>query len=143
MIRHVLAYGLALGGLVSLMVWSEYRLLVVGHVVELYLLLIAVVFALLGIWIGRRWSSPTYPAASSLTPLSQPAPEVVRQLGISSRELDVLVQLAQGLSNEEIADRLFVSPNTVKTHLANLYGKLDVKRRTQAVGKARQLGLLD
>ncbi|CCH00446.1 transcriptional regulator, LuxR family protein [Fibrella aestuarina BUZ 2] len=130
MIRHVLVYGLALGSLVSLMVWSEYRLLVIGHVVELYLLLVAVVFALVGIWLGLRWSSPTYPAPPSYHPAPQPDPQVISQLGISSRELDVLVQLAQGLSNDEIADRLFVSPNTVKTHLANLYVKLDVKRRT-------------
>jgi len=71
-----------------------------------------------------------------------PPAERLAQLGISTREGEVLACLAQGLTNEEIAERLFISTNTVKTHLANLYAKLDVSRRTQALEKARRLGLL-
>lgn len=147
-IRHLLLYGLILGTLLSLMTWSQYRFMVIDHAVELYILMIALVFVGVGIWAGLRWSAPRVVERTILVPLSpsadSPGPnqQVIDQLGISPRELDVLVHLARGLSNEEIAERLFVSTNTVKTHLGNLYAKLDVKRRTQAVEKARALGLL-
>ncbi|RIV18506.1 DNA-binding response regulator [Fibrisoma montanum] len=144
--RMVLLYGLALGCLLSVMAWSRYRFMVIDHALEAYVLLVAVLFVGVGIWVGLRWSAPvvvekTVVRPAPVVPL-QPAPEALEQLGISSRELEVLIQLAQGYSNEEIASHLFVSTNTVKTHLSNLYAKLDVKRRTQAVDKARSLGLI-
>lgn len=147
-IRFLLLYGLTLGSLSSLMMWSKYYFLVIDHAIELYILLIAVVFVLVGVWIGLRWSAPLVIEKTTLVPVHDPSlmhpsvQEELDRLGISSRELEVLTQLSRGLSNEEIADRLFVSTNTVKTHLANLYAKLDVKRRTQAVEKARTLGLI-
>ncbi|TAE28889.1 MAG: DNA-binding response regulator [Cytophagales bacterium] len=147
-VRYLLLYGLALGALLTLMTWSQYRLMVIDHATELYVLLIAVMFAGVGIWVGLRWSAPRVLERTVLVPLApstdalSPNEQVLDQLSISPRELDVLVQLARGLSNEEIAERLFVSTNTVKTHLANIYSKLDVKRRTQAVEKARALGLI-
>jgi DNA-binding CsgD family transcriptional regulator len=147
-IRHLLLYGLILGALLSLMTWSQYRFMVIDHAVELYILLIALLFVAVGIWVGLRWSIPRMIERTVLVPINpstdapKPNEQVLEQIGISPRELDVLVHLARGLSNEEIAERLFVSTNTVKTHLGNLYAKLDVKRRTQAVEKARSLGLL-
>ncbi|CCH55337.1 LuxR family transcriptional regulator, maltose regulon positive regulatory protein [Fibrisoma limi BUZ 3] len=145
-VRMVLLYGLALGVLLSVMAWSRYRFMVIDHALEAYVLLVAILFVGVGIWVGLRWSAPvivekTVVVSVPVVPL-QPAPQVLAQLGISSRELEVLDQLAQGCSNEEIASHLFVSTNTVKTHLSNLYAKLDVKRRTQAVDKARSLGLI-
>lgn len=147
-IRFLLLYGTLLGSLVSLMTWARYRFLVIDHALELYVLLIAVIFVIVGVWIGLRWSAPLVIEKTTLVPVHGPSlmhpsvQEELDRLRISSRELEVLTQLSRGLSNEEIADRLFVSTNTVKTHLANLYVKLDVKRRTQAVEKARTLGLI-
>jgi ATP/maltotriose-dependent transcriptional regulator MalT len=67
---------------------------------------------------------------------------LLAQTGISKREYEVLELMAQGLSNQEIAEKLFVSLNTVKTHTSNLFVKLDAKRRTQAIQKAKELGLI-
>ena len=146
---QILLYGLVLGGLLAAMSWAKYRLLVADHATELYVLLVAGLFTGLGIWAGLRWTGPKkaepLPALATPDPLfspQQPVADRLAQLGISAREGEVLTCLAQGLTNEQIADRLCVSTNTVKTHLANLYAKLDVSRRTQALEKARRLGLL-
>ncbi len=147
-IQFLFLYGLALGSLLSLMAWSNYRFMVVDHATELYLLLIAGVFVSVGIWVGLRWSAPTIIEKTVHVPVPmsaispEPNEQVMARLGISPRELAVLVELSKGQSNDEIAGQLFVSTNTVKTHLANLYAKLDVKRRTQAIEKARALGLV-
>lgn len=146
--RTFLTYGLALGGLLALMTWANYRFLIADHATELYVLLIAGLFTAVGIWAGLRWSGPRtvvippLAAVPAEPALSRPRQEVLDRYGISPREWEVLVCLAQGLSNEEIAQKLFVSANTVKTHLGNVYGKLAVNRRTQAIDKARSLGLL-
>lgn len=148
---RILLYGLVLGGLLTLMNWAKYRLLIADHATELYVLLVAGLFTGLGIWAGLRWAVPRPPEPQPTAAFSEPQPlfspqqpgaERLAHLGISAREGEVLACLAQGLTNEQIADRLFVSTNTVKTHLANLYAKLDVSRRTQAIEKARRLGLL-
>ncbi len=147
---RILLYGLVLGGFLLLMTWAKYRLLVIDHATELYVLLVAGLFTGIGIWAGLHWTAPRRPDSPPvadapeppLFPPQQPASGRLAQLGISPREGEVLSCLAQGLTNEQIAETLFVSTNTVKTHLANLYGKLDVSRRTQAIEKARTLGLL-
>lgn len=144
-------YGLALALLAGLMTWAKYRFLLVDHVFEIYGLIIAVVFVGLGIWMGLRLSAPKtivkqeivikevhVPAAVS----AKVNPKVLQEFNVSERELEVLQCLAEGLSNDEIAGELFISLNTVKTHLSNLYFKLEVKRRTQAVEKARSLGMI-
>lgn len=147
--RTFFAYGLALGGLLALMTWAKYRFLVADHATELYVLLIAGLFTAVGIWAGLRWSAPrmaaTLPNKEIFVRQDQPIPtrqELLERYGISPREGEVLVYLAQGLSTEEIAQKLFVSVNTVKTHLGNVYSKLAVSRRTQAIDKARTLGIL-
>lgn len=144
-VRTLLTYGLGLGGGLALMTWADYRFLVVDHATELYVLLIAGLFTAVGIWVGLRWAAPqTSPAVP--VPDAPPPPALPRQVlerhGISPREWEVLACLAQGLTNEEIAQTLFVSTNTVKTHLGSVYAKLAVSRRTQAIEKARTLGLL-
>lgn len=158
-ILYGLLYGMVLGLLSVLMVWGRYRLLVLDHALELYLLLTGVVFVVVGAWVGRKLTKPRTIIRQEVVirevPVTAPPPPVpapkappsypgqaLAETGISQRELDVLQLLSRGLSNEEIAGQLFVSQNTVKTHLSNLYAKLDVKRRTQAVDKARTLGLI-
>ncbi|MHA4844104.1 helix-turn-helix transcriptional regulator [Flavitalea antarctica] len=137
--------------LAGLMTWAKYRFLLVDHVYEIYGLIIAMVFVGLGIWMGLRLSRPKTIVKQEivvkevLVPTqvtSPPDPGMLQELNVSERELEVLQCLARGLSNEEIAGQLFISLNTVKTHLSNLYFKLDVKRRTQAVQKARSLGII-
>jgi DNA-binding CsgD family transcriptional regulator len=144
-------YGLVLALLAGLMTWAKYRFLLVDHVFEIYGLIIAVVFVGLGIWMGLRLSRPKTIVTHEIvikevqipSALTSPVdPKVLRDLNVSERELEVLQCLARGLSNEEIGGQLFISLNTVKTHLSNLYFKLDVKRRTQAVEKARSLGVI-
>lgn len=101
-----------------------------------YVAVVALVFITLGIWIGTRLARPEAPEEFERNE------EAMEYLGISPREHEVLELLARGHSNREIAKALFVSSNTVKTHLSRLYGKLDVSRRTQAVRKARSLRLI-
>lgn len=136
----LLAYGLGLGVLLAALQAVQYRLLVLDHSLEIYIGLVAVLFTVLGIWAGRRWSKKT-PGAPEMTTEAN-LEQVLEKLHITPREFEVLQWIAQGLSNQEIAAQMFVSLNTVKTHTANLFSKLEVQRRTQAVQKAQELGLL-
>ena len=136
MIRSIVIYGIALAAAAFLLQWIEYQTVVRLYATELYVVLVAILFTGLGIWVGYRLTGR---GSSGEFEKNTRALEV---LGISDREYEVLVLLAGGHTNKEIADRLFVSPNTVKTHLANLYGKLQVSRRTQAIHKAKALRLI-
>jgi NarL family two-component system response regulator LiaR len=146
--RHVLIYGLVGGVLITLLQWTQYRFLVIEHSVEIYSALIAATFAVLGIWLGLRLTGPRRTAAAN----EESAPTTVEpflpdekkreNLGITPRELEVLVLIAEGMSNREIAEKLFVSENTVKTHSSRVFDKLGAKRRTQAVQLGKELGLL-
>jgi DNA-binding CsgD family transcriptional regulator len=139
---NTLLYGLSLGLLLAALQFSEYRLLILNDAVNWYMGLIATVFASLGIWAGLKLNrSPKKPLVIP-EPAFQPKDEVLERLGITPRELEVLEQMALGLSNQEIADKLFVSLNTIKTHSSNLFSKLGVQRRTQAIQKATALGLI-
>jgi DNA-binding NarL/FixJ family response regulator len=137
MLRTVLLYGVALALAAAALQWLEYRALVRLHAFELYVGLIAVAFLALGVWVGARVFRNAAPAEPF-------APNTAAQasLGITEREREVLGLLAAGRSNKEIAQTLAVSPNTVKTHVARLFEKLEASRRTEAILKARELGLL-
>ena len=137
-VRDILIYGLAGGVLVAALKIAEYRFLVVDPSTGLYGALIAVLFAALGIWLGRTLHAGT-PAPAATPAAADPAR--ARDFSITPRELEILGLIADGLSNREIAARLFVSENTVKTHSSRLFDKLGAKRRTQAVqiGKAERL----
>ena len=133
--------------MVLLLKLIEFRFLVVTHSVEIYGALIALLFAALGIWLGLRLTRKkevvvvkevAVPIAETFT-LNETR---LRELGITRRELEILELIAKGLSNREIAEQLFVSENTVKTHSSRLFDKLDVKRRTQAVQTAKEMGLI-
>jgi two-component system, NarL family, response regulator LiaR len=140
--KTILLYGLALTFLVFLLKFLEYRFLVRDLTIEFYLGLVAILFTSLGIWAGykitRRKSVLVVPATTN----KQINDRSLKEIGISKRELEVLQLMSLGLSNQEVADKLFVSLNTVKTHTSNLFIKLEVKRRTQAIQKAKELGLL-
>lgn len=146
--RTVLVYGLIGGALIVLLELLKYRFLVVEHSIELYGALVAVIFAVFGIWLGLRITRPTPPievrevTVVHDTPSFAPDPLRLDALGITPREHEILTLIAAGLSNREIAARLFVSENTVKTHSSRLFAKLDARRRTQAVKRARDAGLI-
>ena len=146
-IKTVLIYGAIGGALIAALKIAEYRFLVVEHALEIYGGIVALLFAALGIWLGLKLVRPKETVV--LKEIHVPAPErfvldTVRQerLGITKRELEILELIASGLSNKEIAEKLFVSENTVKTHSARVLDKLNAKRRTQAVQLAKEAGLL-
>ena len=134
--RVVVLYALALGALATLLSWLEYRYLARAFSFEIYLALIAAGSIGLGAWLGRKLTQ-----RRAAGPFERNA-AAVRSLGLSPREIDVLERLAAGESNKEIARRLGISPNTVKTHLARVFEKLGVQRRVQAIEQARLLALI-
>ncbi len=143
--KHVLLYGVLGGVLIAVLKLIEYRWLVVEHSVEIYGALVAAVFATLGIWLGLRLTRRTVVVNQVVAPA--PAEFVLDQdklesLGITPRELQVLELMAEGLSNKEIAARVYVSENTVKTHSSRVFDKLGARRRTQAVQLGRAFRLI-
>lgn len=137
----ILRYGIVLALLAFILKFIEYRFLVRDLTIEFYIGAVAVFFTALGVWAGIRLTAKhqkTIPASAAPTEKG----ESLARSGISQREYEVLALMAEGYSNQEIADRLFLSLNTIKTHTSNLFNKLDVKRRTQAVQKAKELGIL-
>lgn len=143
----MLLYGLSMAAVLLLLKLLETHLLVLNYRLELFIAAIAIVFTVLGIWLSLNLVKPKTVVVEKEVILAQAGPSEVNQhlidqLGISKRELEVLQLMAAGLSNEEIANRLFVSLNTVKTHSSNLFVKLEVKRRTQAAEKAKRLRII-
>ena len=134
--KRVAAYGAALAAGALALQWLDYDRLARSRPGEIYTALIAAAFLALGVFLGMRVFAAPTPAPFDGNP------KAVASLGISPRELVVLKELAAGRSNKEIARRLEVSPNTVKTHLARLYEKLGAERRTDAVNRARELGII-
>ena len=151
--KHLLIYGLFGGLLIVVLRLIEYRFLVLERSIEIYGGLIAVFFASLGIWLGLKLTKnkvvirevPIEVPVEVRVPTSEPfvLDQVkLQQLGITTRELEILELIAGGLSNREIAESLFVSENTVKTHSSRLFEKLSAKRRTQAVQIGKELQLI-
>jgi ATP/maltotriose-dependent transcriptional regulator MalT len=145
--KHILIYGLCGGVLIVLLRFVEYRFLVIEHSVEIYGGTIALLFAVLGIWLGLKLTKKTETIVVREVRLAAPTTFTLdetrlRELGITRRELEILELIAGGLSNREIAEKLFVSENTVKTHSSRLFDKLSAKRRTQAVQLGKEFGLI-
>lgn len=147
--KHVLLYGFSLALLLFLLKWMEYKLLIIDHAFEIYIGAIAIVFTALGIWLASKITRPkikTVILEKEIYIQKDPDFKINEQerdkLNISKREMEVLQLMAEGLSNQEIAARLFVSLNTIKTHSSNLFEKMDVKRRTQAVEKAKRMSII-
>ena len=155
--KIVLGYGLLGGALVAILKVVEYRYLVLEHSLEIYGGIVAALFSALGIWLGLKLTRTRETVVTREIPVRVEVPVPVAvpvaapfvrnqtrldQLGITPRELDILEAMAAGLSNREIAERLFVSENTVKTHAGRVFDKLSAKRRTQAVQLAKEAGLI-
>jgi len=151
--KHVIFYGISLAILMFLMRWLELRFIIFSHAFEMYIGGIALIFTALGIWLALKLTKPKV----QIQVVEQIVERVyqgdnsdefklnvatLNELGLSRRELEVLELMATGLSNQEIAAQLFVSLNTIKTHSSKVFEKLDVKRRTQAVEKAKRLSLI-
>ena len=145
--KHVLIYGITGGVLIAVLNLAEYRYLVLDHSADVYGGLVAIIFAALGIWIGVRLAAKRADAVAMevVTPADHAVSgnaATAAELGVTPRELEILELIAAGLSTREIAERSFISENTVKTHASRVLGKLGAKRRTQAVQIAKQRGLL-
>lgn len=130
--KNWLIYGSMMGLLMIVLEVTHYKAIVKDIRIELFGALIGLVFMAIGIWFGITW----YKKKNSIEKYDG------HKLGLSQREVEVLELLAQGYSNQEIADKLFVSLNTIKTHISKIYQKLHAKRRTQAIQKARELALI-
>jgi DNA-binding CsgD family transcriptional regulator len=148
--KTVLVYGALGGSLIAALKLLEYRFLVLEHSLEIYGGIVALIFSALGIWLGLKLTRTREVVVVREVPVQvRVAAEPFRrdeasrvQLGITPRELEILEAIAAGLSNREIAERLFVSENTVKTHAARLFDKLSAKRRTEAIRRAKEAGLI-
>ena len=145
--KTVLVYGILGGVLIAVLKIVEYRFLVIEHSVEIYGGVVALLFSALGIWLGLKLTRTRNTVVVREVPVQVAGPFArnearLEQLGITPRELEILEAMAAGLSNREMADRLFVSENTVKTHTARLFDKLSARRRTQAVQRAKEAGLI-
>jgi len=147
--KATIVYGISLAFLLFLLKWLEFRFIIFDHSFEIYIGFIAVIFTVLGIWLALKLSKPRIETVVVEKEVYAHRNEkfvldtsLVSQFELSKRELEILGLLAQGHSNQEIAAKLFVSLSTVKTHIQNLFEKLDVKRRTQAVEKAKMLNLI-
>ena len=143
--KHILIYGLCGGVLIAVLKLVEYRFLVVEHSVEIYGGLIALLFAGMGIWLGLKLTRKKEVVVFKEVVVSAPFAlneGKLQELGVTRRELEILGLIAGGMSNREIAEKLFVSENTVKTHSSRLFDKLSAKRRTQAVQIGKELGLI-
>ncbi len=137
--KSIILYGVAMAALIGILKFAEYRFYVRDLSLELYLGLVAALFVSLGVWVGRRLTRIKVIEPSNQ--FSRDEAEM-KKLGITKREYEVLSLIAEGLSNKEIADKLFVSTSTIKTHTSNLFLKLDASRRTQALQRAKELQII-
>jgi DNA-binding CsgD family transcriptional regulator len=147
MSKQVVLYGLAGGVLIALLKLIEYKHFVLEYSSEMYGGLVALIFTAAGIYLGLKWTRPKEIVIIKEVPVAAGGPFVLngdklKELGITQREHEILALIAQGLSNREIGEKLFVSENTIKTHSSRIFEKLDVRRRTQAVQKAKELALI-
>jgi DNA-binding CsgD family transcriptional regulator len=143
--KTVLVYGILGGVLIVVLRLIEYRFLVIEHSLEIYGGIVALLFSAIGIWLGLKLTRTREVVREVSVLVSGPFERNqarVEQLGITPRELEILEAMAAGFSNREIAERLFVSENTVKTHAGRVFGKLSAQRRTQAVQRAKEAGLI-
>jgi len=149
--RHkaIILYSVSLAFLLFLLKWLELRFIIYRHSFEIYIGAIALLFTALGIWLALKLSKPKVETVviEKEVYLSRrenftPNTSLISQVELSKRELEILSLMAEGHSNEEIAEKIFVSLSTVKTHNQNIFAKLDVKRRTQAVDKAKRMNLI-
>jgi DNA-binding CsgD family transcriptional regulator len=145
--KQNIIYGLSLAALLLLLKWLEWHFIIVEHAFEVYAVAIALIFTTFGIWLAIKLVTPKTKTVVVekqvfVNPNFVLNEATLNELRLSQRELEVLQLIANGLSNQQIAERLFVSLNTIKTHTSNLFLKLEVERRTQAIEKAKRLSLI-
>jgi two-component system, NarL family, response regulator LiaR len=145
--KQNILYGVSLAALLLLLKWLEWHFVIVNHAFEVYASAIAIIFTSLGIWLALKLMKPKINTVIVEKPVFTNTgfnlnETELNNLRISNRELEVLQLMAGGLSNQQIAERLFVSLNTIKTHTSNLFLKLEAERRTQAIEKAKRLNLI-
>ena len=146
--KHILLYGISMALLLFLLKWLELRFIIFDHAFEIYIGAIAVVFTGLGIWLALKLAKPKVQTVIVEKEIFVNKNHFiineneVTKLNLSKRELEVLQLMAEGLSNDEVAQRLFLSLSTIKTHSRNLFDKLGVARRTQAIDKAKKLSII-
>ncbi|NVM63961.1 DNA-binding CsgD family transcriptional regulator [Mucilaginibacter sp. SG538B] len=145
--KHTILYAVALALLLFLLKWLELKLIIVDNAYEIYMGAIAVFFTVLGIWLALKLTKPKTVVVEKQVYINNGPEFTINQteldkLGLSKRELEVLQLMAEGLSNQEISERLFVSLNTIKTHSAKVFEKMEVKRRTQAVEMGKRLSII-
>lgn len=154
-IKNLLLYAAAMAAMLLLLRLMQFKLMVIDHALEIYILGIAILFTFIGMWLATKLTPPKtqiikekvlvekeVPAYRQPYEAFQPNAAIIEKSGLSPREIEVLQLMATGATNQEIADRLFVSLNTIKTHTSRIFEKLDVKRRTQAIEKARKLHII-
>lgn len=130
-----------MAALLAILKFIEYQYFVRDLPIEFYIGLIALMFTGIGIWAGLKLTRPKIVEVEVNGPFKRDE-QAIKYLGISKREFEVLELIAAGLSNQDIADRLFVSTSTVKTHVSNVLGKLDANRRTEAIARAKELRII-
>lgn len=147
--KHIILYGLVLAILVFALKWLQWKFLIVDNAIDIYIGLIAVFFTILGVWVATQLSKPKVETVivEKEVFVTQPEDFIINEtelqkLNLSSREYEILQLLAKGHSNADIAETLFLSLSTIKTHVSNLYLKMDVKSRTQAIEKAKRLKII-
>lgn len=142
---QLILYGICMALLLFILKWLELRFVIIDHALEIYVGAIALIFTGLGIWMAMKIVKPKVTVVEKEIYVNAPFTLNTKELellNLSKRELAVLQLMAEGLSNKEIADRLFVSLSTIKTHSNNLFDKMNVERRTQAIDKAKRLGII-
>ena len=147
--RQILLYGLLSGILVFVLKWLQWKFLIVDNSIDIYIGLLAVFFTVLGIWVASQNTKTKVQTVVIEKEVFVTAPEAfvineaeVKKLNLTTREYEVLQLIARGNSNTEIAENLFLSVSTIKTHVSNLFIKMDVKSRTQAIEKAKRLKII-
>lgn len=148
--RHVILYGLVLAMLVFALKWMQWKFVLVDNAIDIYIGAIALFFTILGVWVASQIMRPKVETLIVEKEIIVQPPETftlntaeLQKLNLNNREYEVLQLLAKGHSNADIAANLFLSVSTIKTHVSNLYFKMDVKSRTQAITKAKQLKIIE
>jgi len=149
-VRHIMLYGLALATLIFVLKWLQWNFLIVDHAIDLYIGLIAIIFTMLGIWVATQLIKPKKQTVfvEKQIIIRQPKKFILNQtelkrLNLTNREYQILKLLVLGYSNADIADQLFLSLSTIKTHVSNLYAKMNVKNRYQAIDKAKRVEIVE
>jgi DNA-binding CsgD family transcriptional regulator len=148
--KHIILYGSLMAGLIFVLKWLQWEFLIVDNSLDIYIGLIALLFTLLGVWVATQLVKPKVQEViverevfvTESTPFEINTDALAR-LNFTNREFEIMQLLARGHSNPDIADRLFLSVSTVKTHVSNLFSKLDVKNRIQAIEKAKRLRIIE